>query len=52
MKSPSLDAVDRRVADADSALPGHAHEETDRDRHLTRVEQPQALGQDGDFFRA
>jgi hypothetical protein len=48
----SLDAVDRRIADADSALPGDSREETNRDRHLIRVEPPQESGQDRDLFRA
>jgi hypothetical protein len=47
-----LDAVNGRVADADSALPGHAGEEADRDRDLALVEPPQEPGEDGDLFRA
>ncbi len=47
----TLDAIDRRVADADSALPGHTGEETDCDRDFTRVEPPQELGEDGDLLR-
>ena len=37
-----LDAVDRRVADADAALPRNAREEAGHDRHLVRRRAPAA----------
>ena len=47
-----FEAVDRRVADPDPPLPGHAGEEADRDRNLVRVEPPQELGEELDLARA
>src|SRR5207248_3114465 len=43
-----LEPVDRRVADADAALPGEAGEEAGGDRHLVRLESPQQIGEDRD----
>src|SRR5207249_7669641 len=42
----SLDAIDRRVADADSALSRNAGEETDCKRDLARIERLQQVGED------
>jgi hypothetical protein len=48
----AVDAVDRRVANTDSALPRHAREETDGERNFLLVEPLQQLGEDRYFSGA